>query len=91
MGGPGGERNPEEPFAAGYGARFHGAVRNVAADKKIAIGRSTVGAHAGLGPKDNSSRCPHITILLGPWICVPAELRCNNSLYDKLQTFYFAR
>ena len=67
MGGPGGKRNPEELFAAGYGARFHGAVKGVAADKKIAIGRSTVEAHAGLGPKDNSSRCTGRNARPGAW------------------------
>ncbi len=53
MGGPGGKTNPEELFAAGYAACFHSAVKRVAADKKVAIGNSTVEAHVGLGPNDN--------------------------------------
>jgi osmotically inducible protein OsmC len=55
MGGPGGKTNPESLFAAGYAACFHSAVKSVAADKKVAIGRSTVEAHVGLGPHDNGS------------------------------------
>ena len=53
MGGPGGKTNPEELFAAGYAACFHSAVKRVAADKQIAIGRSTVEAHVSLGSTDN--------------------------------------
>ena len=53
MGGPGGKTNPEELFAAGYAACFHSAVKRVAADQKIAIGRSTVEAHVSLGSTDS--------------------------------------
>jgi osmotically inducible protein OsmC len=53
MGGPGGKTNPEELFAAGYAACFHSAVKIVAADRKVAIGKSTVEAHVGIGPNDN--------------------------------------
>jgi organic hydroperoxide reductase OsmC/OhrA len=49
MGGPGGKTNPEELFAAGYAACFHSAMKRVAADRKIAIGKSTVEAHVSLG------------------------------------------
>jgi osmotically inducible protein OsmC len=55
MGGPGGKTNPEELFAAGYAACFHSAVKRVAADKKVAIGNSTVEARVGLGPNDNGA------------------------------------
>jgi osmotically inducible protein OsmC len=52
MGGPGGKTNPEELFAAGYAACFHSAVKGVAAEKKVAIGKSIVEAHVSLGPND---------------------------------------
>jgi osmotically inducible protein OsmC len=55
MGGPGGKTNPEELFAAGYAACFHSAVKRVAANKQVAIGKSTVEAHVGLIPVDNGS------------------------------------
>ena len=55
MGGPGGKTNPEELFAAGYAACFHSAVKRVAADKKVVLGKSTVEARVGLGPNDNGS------------------------------------
>jgi osmotically inducible protein OsmC len=52
MGGPGGKTNPEELFAAGYAACFHSALKRVAGDKKIAIGKSTVEANVTLGLVD---------------------------------------
>jgi osmotically inducible protein OsmC len=52
LGGPGGKTNPEELFAAGYAACFHSAVKRVAADRKVALGKSTVEAHVGLGAND---------------------------------------
>ena len=55
MGGPGGETNPEELFAAGYAACFHSAVKRAAADKKVPFGKSRVEARVGLGPNDNGS------------------------------------
>ena len=53
MGGPGGKTNPEELFAAGYAACFHSAVKRVAADQKVAIGKSTVEAIVRIDPVDN--------------------------------------
>jgi len=53
MGGLGGKTNPEELFAAGYAACFHSALKRTAADKKVAIGKSTVEAHVSLGANDN--------------------------------------
>jgi lipoyl-dependent peroxiredoxin len=45
MGGPGGEKtNPEQLFAAGYAACFHGAVQLVARKSKIELTDSTVTA-----------------------------------------------
>jgi lipoyl-dependent peroxiredoxin len=55
MGGPGGKTNPEELFAAGYAACFHSALKHVAADKKVAIGNSTVEAHVGLSYNDDGA------------------------------------
>jgi osmotically inducible protein OsmC len=37
LGGPGGATNPEQLFAAGYAACFHGAISLVAAKKKIRL------------------------------------------------------
>src|ERR1700682_6362300 len=55
MGGPGGKTNPEELFAAGYAACFHSAVKRAAADKQIAISKSTVEAHVTLNTTDKGS------------------------------------
>ena len=54
MGGPGkpGTTTPEHLFAAGYAACFHSAVKGLAAEKKVAIGKSTVEAHVGFGTND---------------------------------------
>jgi len=52
LGGPGGKTNPEELLAAGFAACFHSAVKRVAADKKVAIGASTVEARVGIGPDE---------------------------------------
>jgi osmotically inducible protein OsmC len=53
MGGPGGAKpNPEELFAAGYAACFHGALKLVAGQQKISVLRSTVSATVGIGPND---------------------------------------
>lgn len=53
LGGPGGKTNPEELFAAGYAACFHSALKRVSADKKVAIGKSTVEANVSLVTIDN--------------------------------------
>ncbi len=53
LGGPGGAKpNPEELFAAGYAACFHGALKLVAGQQKLSIHRSTVTATVGIGPND---------------------------------------
>jgi lipoyl-dependent peroxiredoxin len=50
MGGPGGERtNPEQLFAAGYSACFHGALQLVARQAKVELTESTVTAEVGIG------------------------------------------
>jgi osmotically inducible protein OsmC len=53
MGGAGGAlTNPEQLFAAGYAACFHGALKLVAQQKKIAISDTAVTADVGIGPND---------------------------------------
>lgn len=65
MGGPGDKTNPEELFAAGYAACFHSAVKRVAAEKRVAIGRSIVEANVSLGHNGAGFRLAaelHVTI-----------------------------
>jgi osmotically inducible protein OsmC len=50
MGGPGGGANPEQLFAAGYAACFHGALKLVAGKQKAPITDSAVTAEVGIGP-----------------------------------------
>jgi len=50
MGGPGGGANPEQLFAAGYAACFHGALKMVAGKQKAPITDSAVTAEVGIGP-----------------------------------------
>ena len=52
MGGPGGGANPEQLFAAGYAACFHGALKMVAGKQKVAFTDSAVTAEVGIGPND---------------------------------------
>ncbi len=50
MGGPGGGTNPEQLFAAGYAACFHGALKLVAGQQKVRFTDSAVTAEVGIGP-----------------------------------------
>ncbi|MER7891011.1 organic hydroperoxide resistance protein [Micromonospora sp. NPDC094482] len=50
MGGAGGAANPEQLFAAGYAACFHGALRLVARRAKADVTGSVVEAEVGIGP-----------------------------------------
>ncbi|MGA4730138.1 organic hydroperoxide resistance protein [Micromonospora taraxaci] len=50
MGGAGGAANPEQLFAAGYAACFHGALRVVARRAKADVTGSVVAAEVGIGP-----------------------------------------
>ena len=52
MGGPGGGANPEQLFAAGYAACFHGALKMVASKQKVAFTDSAVTAEVGIGQLD---------------------------------------
>lgn len=49
MGGPGGATNPEQLFAAGYAACFHGALRVVAQRDELDVSGSEVSATVGIG------------------------------------------
>ncbi|MGC4749264.1 organic hydroperoxide resistance protein [Micromonospora sp. DT201] len=53
MGGAGGAANPEQLFAAGYAACFHGALRLVARRAKADVTASVVGAEVGIGGDGN--------------------------------------
>ncbi len=50
MGGSGEGSNPEQLFASGYAACFHGALQAVARSKKVDIHDSSVGALVHIGP-----------------------------------------
>ena len=52
MGGPGGAANPEDLFAAGYAACFHGALKKVAAGTGADLSNSAVGAKVSIGKVD---------------------------------------
>jgi Ohr subfamily peroxiredoxin len=52
MGGAGGATNPEQLFAAGYGACFHSALKAVARAQKVTFTDSAVTAEVGIGPND---------------------------------------
>jgi osmotically inducible protein OsmC len=55
MGGPGGATNPEQLFAAGYAACFHGAMRLAAKKKGVQISDdASVDAAVGIGRDDTS-------------------------------------
>lgn len=55
LGGPGGATNPEQLFAAGYAACFHGALRLVAKNKGVKVpDEATVDAAVGIAPDDVS-------------------------------------
>ena len=50
MGGSGAGTNPEQLFAAGYAACFHGALHAVARGRKITLEDSSVGGRVHIGP-----------------------------------------
>lgn len=50
MGGSGAGTNPEQLFAAGYAACFHGALHAVARGRKITLEDSSVGGRVQIGP-----------------------------------------
>ncbi|WP_295783886.1 OsmC family protein, partial [uncultured Microbacterium sp.] len=50
MGGSGAGTNPEQLFAAGYAACFHGALHAVARGHKVKLEDSSVGGRVQIGP-----------------------------------------
>ena len=62
MGGPGGGTNPEQLFAAGYAACFHGALKMVAGKQKVAFTDSAVTAEVGIGPNDAGGFALEVTL-----------------------------
>ena len=55
MGGSGNGANPEELFAAGYAACYHGALRAVGRRVGADVDGSTVTAYVGIGPEGDAS------------------------------------
>ncbi|MFI5494043.1 organic hydroperoxide resistance protein [Actinoplanes sp. NPDC051859] len=54
LGGPGGAlTNPEQLFAAGYAACFHGALKLVASKQNITLTDTAITVDAGIGPNGN--------------------------------------
>ncbi|GGM71642.1 organic hydroperoxide resistance protein [Longimycelium tulufanense] len=54
LGGPGGAAtNPEQLFAAGYSACFHGALKAVARQEKVSVDGSVVTARVHIGKGDD--------------------------------------
>ncbi|GID28048.1 organic hydroperoxide resistance protein [Paractinoplanes brasiliensis] len=52
MGGPGGAlSNPEQLFAAGYAACFHGALKLVARNRKVTLTDTAITVDVSIGPK----------------------------------------
>jgi lipoyl-dependent peroxiredoxin len=49
LGGPGGGTNPEQLFAAGYAACFHGALSLIASKRKIKLGEASINAKVTFG------------------------------------------
>ena len=62
MGGPGGGANPEQLFAAGYAACFHGALKLVAGKQGVAFTDSAVTAEVGIGPNDAGGFALEVTL-----------------------------
>ena len=62
MGGNGEGTNPEQLFAAGYSACFHGALRLVGKREKANIDDSAVGARVGIGPNESGGFGLEVTL-----------------------------
>ncbi|MGY1716494.1 MULTISPECIES: organic hydroperoxide resistance protein [Geodermatophilus] len=62
MGGPGGGANPEQLFAAGYAACFHGALKLVARKRGATFTDSAVTAEVGIGPDDAGGFALEVTL-----------------------------
>ncbi len=75
MGGSGNGSNPEELFACGYAACFHGALQKAASLEKIDLGESSVGARVHIGPLDEG----------GFGLAVDLEVVIPNLEHDEAQ------
>jgi osmotically inducible protein OsmC len=64
LGGPGGETNPEQLFAAGYAACFQAALKLVAGKQKIPVNGNTVTARVGIGPNDAGGFALEVDLLI---------------------------
>ena len=62
MGGQGGATNPEQLFAAGYAACFHGALELVARQQEATSTDSPVTAEVGIGPDDAGGFALEVTL-----------------------------
>ncbi|RJN32434.1 organic hydroperoxide resistance protein [Nesterenkonia natronophila] len=62
MGGSGEGNNPEELFAAGYAACFHGALRKMAGEADQDVTDSSVGVKIGIGGDNNGGMALAATI-----------------------------
>ncbi|WP_010525960.1 organic hydroperoxide resistance protein [Nesterenkonia sp. F] len=62
MGGSGEGSNPEQLFAAGYAACFHGALQLVASQEKAELGDSSVGAKVGIGKQADGGMGLEVTL-----------------------------
>lgn len=62
MGGSGEGANPEQLFAAGYAACFHGALRKMAGEEDADVTDSAVGAKVGIGKDPEGGVALTVTI-----------------------------
>ena len=62
LGGPGGSANPEQLFATGYAACFHGSLRLAAGQARVRTPDSTVAASVGIGPNDQGGFALNVTL-----------------------------
>ena len=60
--GPG--TNPEQLFAVGYGACFHGALKKVAGLNKVDVAGSSIDAEVTLGKDEGMDLVVHLTVTL---------------------------
>jgi Ohr subfamily peroxiredoxin len=64
LGGPGGKTNPEQLFAAGYAACFLNALKRIAGEQKVGIGKATATAEVGIGRLETGRFALEVTLLV---------------------------
>jgi Ohr subfamily peroxiredoxin len=64
LGGPGGKSNPEQLFAAGYAACFLNAVKRIAGEQKVGIGKAAATAEVGIGQLESGRFALEVTLLV---------------------------